>query len=385
MTVVEQAAASSARRDKYYRPELDWLRFLAFSLVFLFHALPLESDVYMDFGVNEHITSFLIIPLIRAGGHGVELFFVLSAYLISELLMRERERTGAVHVKSFYVRRILRIWPLYFFFALVVYPFDAALTGQHSSYYIALLFFVSNWHNVFVSPVLAPSAHLWTVSIEEQFYVVWPHVVRKATMRLFVAIMISMILIAVGWRTIYILSGIPDQFVVRSNTFMRIDMFALGGLLACYFHHRPAQVSKRARMTLLATALALYWAIGLDLSGGYEGSAPLWAYPFAGLASMACLAAFIGGPIRLQLAWPQRLMSYLGKISYGLYLWHNPAIWITHQIVPDDNTPDLHSLSVRLVFSATLTLIVSVVSYEVLEKPFLRMKRRFTFVESRPE
>lgn len=375
----------TAFSGRFYRPELDWLRFLAFSMVFFFHVVPAEPGPYIAMGVPVFFATYVLAPLVRGGGHGVELFFVLSAFLISELLMRERAQTGGVHIKAFYIRRILRIWPLYFVFIFIVFLYEIAHTDFPISYYVSLIFFVGNWYNVFYGVFFSATGHMWTVSIEEQFYVVWPHIVRHASLRRFVWIMVAMAIIAVALRSAYILLSVePDQFVVRSNTFMRLDVFAWGGLLACCFHGRDLHVGAGLRALFLSVSLMMYWAVGMEPSGGYQGYAPLWTYLFAGIGSALCISAFLARPARSRLGFPLKALSYLGKISYGLYLWHYPATWIAFNIY-DGYRADALTMVLRTSIAAAITLLVSVVSYEFLEKPFLRMKRRYTYVASRPE
>ena len=110
-------------RGSFYRPELDILRFGAFLLVFLHHALPHATIDYFtsDYGIFKQAAS-LLAGIARAGALGVDLFFALSAYLITELLLRERRSHGAIDIRAFYIRRILRIWPLYYFALLILSP-----------------------------------------------------------------------------------------------------------------------------------------------------------------------------------------------------------------------------------------------------------------------
>ena len=106
-----ESDATTLPRRRFYQPELDCLRFFAFFAVFIFHTFPHEADYYSA----RHIPfAALIASVSRAGSFGVDLFFLLSAYLISQLLLREKEAFGHVSLKAFYLRRILRIWPLYF-------------------------------------------------------------------------------------------------------------------------------------------------------------------------------------------------------------------------------------------------------------------------------
>src|SRR5215475_9058782 len=118
MTVVVEiprATTAPVRAERFYRPELDVLRFFAFLGVFIFHAAPRTMDFYNAAGYPQWL-SRLLIPTFGAGAYGVDLFFALSAYLITSLLLRERSATGTLDMRSFYLRRILRIWPLYLAF-----------------------------------------------------------------------------------------------------------------------------------------------------------------------------------------------------------------------------------------------------------------------------
>src|SRR5215467_6179305 len=123
------AAAAPARAERFYRPELDVLRFFAFLGVFIFHAAPRTMDFY-DRAGYPHWLSSLLIPTFGAGAYGVDLFFALSAYLITSLLLREREAAGKLDLRSFYVRRILRIWPLYLSFVAFAAITAMFLPGQ---------------------------------------------------------------------------------------------------------------------------------------------------------------------------------------------------------------------------------------------------------------
>ena len=133
-TVPAAAGVSTRGRSehsaRFYRPELDVLRFFAFLGVFIFHSAPRTMDFYNAAGYP-HWLSSLLIPAFGAGAYGVDLFFALSAYLITSLLLRERAATGALDLRGFYLRRILRIWPLYLAFVAFAAIFAALVPGQH--------------------------------------------------------------------------------------------------------------------------------------------------------------------------------------------------------------------------------------------------------------
>ena len=162
---VERAALPRGSKS-FYRPELDCLRFFAFLAVFVHHTMPRQIDFY----IAHHLPTALS-NVAYAGSFGVDLFFCLSAFLITELLLREKEEVGYLNVKAFYIRRILRIWPLYFAFVLFSFGLTFVDRNQHFSVSQLTMFLLlaGNWASAFtvISSVVAP---LWSVSIEEQFY-----------------------------------------------------------------------------------------------------------------------------------------------------------------------------------------------------------------------
>ncbi|MBV8729460.1 MAG: acyltransferase [Acidobacteriia bacterium] len=189
---MSQPAARRARA-RFYRPELDGLRFFAFFCVLLRHGAPIPTFAG---------------PLIQqCGSFGLSLFFFLSAFLITELLIRERENTGTVHLKAFYIRRILRIWPLYYVavaLAVIVgriWP-DPFWIGKFRLF--SMLFFFMNW----VPQIMyGPFTPLWSISVEEQFYAIWPAVASRGIRMLKIA---SFVLIADSIATLAI--GAPRHY-----------------------------------------------------------------------------------------------------------------------------------------------------------------------------
>lgn len=174
---VQPGEISQTRRaQSFYRPELDGLRFFAFFCVFIHHTLPTHIEFYLERHIpfGDFITS-----VAEAGRFGVDLFFVLSAYLITELLLREKENFGKVHLKSFYLRRMLRIWPLYFL-AIAIATFLPHIDSTQTfplRYVVAFLFLAGNWIVSFYDFPESVMNALWSVSFEEQFYLFWPAVI----------------------------------------------------------------------------------------------------------------------------------------------------------------------------------------------------------------
>lgn len=377
--------SGEVHQERYYRPELDCIRFLAFCMVFLLHGFAQDPTQYIELGVPKFLSEPLIVPLVSAGGYGVDLFFALSAFLITKLLLMERDRTGTIHVGPFYVRRILRIWPLYFAVIGAVTIFELGQNVNPAGYYAAHWFFVGNWYTVTWGLHHSLIEHMWSVSVEEQFYILWPLLMASLNTKHFASALVLIYASSNLLRGTLVYLAYPDPVPLWCNTFTHLDAFVVGGLLACVLHNRDIVLSAVIRAGFFLVAIAIYWQLGQYPFAGYFSIYPLWTYPLAAFASGLCiLAAIARRPTERIFLFP-KAVSYLGKISYGLYVFHIPAIHLARHISGAEDLPYDTTWFVRASVAAVLTLMASVASYELFEKPFLRMKRRFTLVTSRPE
>lgn len=293
----------------------------------------------------------------RAGALGVDLFFALSSYLITELLLREVQRTGRLDVRAFYVRRILRIWPLYFFALLVLAPlmrFADPSDTMPVSYTAAFLLLAGNWACALGGYPASSFALLWSVSIEEQFYLAWPWLVRTNAQRVMRAA-IGMLIVASATRVLLAMSGITHPGV-WCNTLARLDPIAAGALLSFVLR------GEIPRWSLLARAVVLWGGtlglLGVGGFGAHDGWGALATYPAAAAAAIAVLAGTLGMS-------GNPLLSYLGKISFGLYVFHAAVL----RVVPN------------ALIALPLTIAAATLSYRFLESPFLRLKERFARVD----
>src|SRR5882724_2112122 len=213
-TVAETISATAAvarnnsRLERFYRPELDVLRFFAFLGVFIFHAAPRTMDFYNAAGYPRWLTA-TIIPVLTSGAYGVDLFFALSAYLITSLLLRERATTGSLDLRGFYLRRILRIWPLYLSFVAFSALVSLLTPTQHLPlrYVVGYSLLAGNWIYTIYGLPASFAIPLWTVSIEEQFYLTWPLAFRKASLRRMLWIAVGVLVIANVVRVALAVSG----------------------------------------------------------------------------------------------------------------------------------------------------------------------------------
>jgi peptidoglycan/LPS O-acetylase OafA/YrhL len=383
------------RGGHFYLPTLDVLRFFSFVAVFVFHFAYLEGWTEFD---KHGMFSTLRSAFFNSGRFGVDLFFTLSAYLITELLMREKEAsaTRSIDLRAFYIRRILRIWPLYFAAVGGMFAISAAcrvLNLFHAMPKVgpALLLsevtFLLNFV-IAVNPAFDPGwmRHLWSISVEEQFYLIWPLVARKISRRNLWAVGLSLEALTSVLRLAAVLMGARGP-AIWYDTFLRLDSIACGILIAAFLDGRTDRsVLQGWQMPLLAAGVFLWIAGALCPMHNTTATAvaTMLAFPAAALGSGAFLLAAIAAANSLGRVWNSRLFIQGGRISYGLYVYHFPILMLV-------------SLELRHVLSGfallvgqpvlafALTVIVASMSYAWLETPFLRMKNRFQRTVSRAD
>jgi peptidoglycan/LPS O-acetylase OafA/YrhL len=367
----------SEKLPRYHRPELDVLRFFAFFMVFLSHVVPGDMAFFAQAHIPSTVADF-IISMSAGGAFGVDLFFTLSSFLITTLLLHEKEAYGGINVTSFYVRRMLRIWPLYFVFLLIIAPTVQYIVPDESmslKYIVAFSLMAGNWACVFWGYPHSASAPLWSVSIEEQFYLSWPLVMRRRVNHL-VIVALALLLVSTITRA-YLISHRAIHPQVWCNSLARLDPFACGALLAVYAQRKSIALSPQVRIILLCFAFATLTAVGHYED--FSGAKSLITYPAVTAACIAVILSALG--MQMTSGTPLvRAFAYLGRISYGLYVFHSMFIEIMG--VPLEHEP-LARLS-RTVAALIVTVATAAGSYHFLEKPFLQWKEQFARIKSRP-
>jgi peptidoglycan/LPS O-acetylase OafA/YrhL len=354
-----------------YRPELDALRFFAFLVVFAHHTNPAK---YRG-------SAGILLTMHAAGQFGVCLFFLLSAYLITDLLWREQARTGGIHLGAFYVRRILRIWPLYFLFLAggvvggMIWPKYAIEPGRLA----AFLLLAGNWYCAMFGFTVNPIAPLWSISVEEQFYVLMPPLARAGGKRALLAISGCAILVAYG-----VLAWLGDRqaspgVAVWANSLVQFQFFGAGCILGTLLHGSTPKIPTAMRGLMAVGGLVL-WLIAAHGGLAYLQPIPAMAlccnYLLTLLGTALLFLSFLG----MELAIPAPI-RYLGKISYGLYVYHQFVMLSVAQT--EKYWDGTLAKMVRGVVELLITIAIASLSYEYFEKPFLRLKERFTFIPSR--
>ncbi len=312
------------------------------------------------------------------------LFFALSAYLITELMLREKEQTGTVHMRAFYTRRILRIWPLYFAFIAFCFVLGEVHRKWHLAPGLIVAFsaLAGNWYLIHVA-VGGPVMPLWSISLEEQFYLIWPRVaknVSRATL-----FRVAMILLPFSLAAVFVLSRTGSTYYqIWWNSFAQIQFFAIGGLLALARNHWTPAWGAGFRAAMLCLGIALWLGASyfntLSLTGIRPPSCLVISYLLAGGGCVCLFLSCLGSPARW---WPKQLL-YLGKISYGLYVFHFLSLMMAHRLFRGHGQQFPFSEPLKDLLALGFALGFAAVSYKYLEKPFLALKEKFAFVKSRP-
>lgn len=362
---------------RLYLPELDILRFVAFTMVFLSHVANTST---IPAKTVPHWTVAAALSL----RYAVSLFFLLSAFLITLLLEAEIERNQRVHIKAFYVRRIMRIWPLYFLILLICTLLGKIYPDWHlsSSLILYFLFMAGNWW-LLAHPLDGPLISMWSISVEEQFYLLVPVVVGRFKQP-GLALM-SLLAIGASFGTLLWMgrTGYRFELGMRVNSFVEIQFFAAGTLLALAVRRFPWRASAPRRLLLLAvTLVTLPTSVYLfDVSIGTARDrlyAPLAGYALILVGCIALFLCFLG--LHVKPAFSP--IVYLGKISYGLYAYHLIVLGVLSRVWPGGSS--VHSVRlIKHLLAFLLTIGLAALSYKYFETPFLRLKKKFTFVASR--
>jgi peptidoglycan/LPS O-acetylase OafA/YrhL len=350
---------------------LDGLRCLAIVPVIWHHATPHPLDGVLGRG-----------PL------GVDLFFVISGFLITTLLLREQERTGTVALGAFYLRRSLRIFPLYYA-VLGAFVLHALLVREHGPVRDHFLrsvptyaTYTSNWFTDFEVPHAVVFSFAWSLATEEQFYLVWPWVIvaagalgrrrqgdqrQGAALALPALFMVTLVLLDQaterGWLAAVVPLGALATRMLRSIS----TPIGLGALLALGLRWPRTRAALTAILGRRASAPLAFGGLALIAIEG-------WPLLHAHLAMIALVGACVirpdhglRGPLEL------RPIAHVGVVSYGLYLVNVPVIVATRRALGPANESTLLVFGVGLAASVA----VATLTYHLLEAPFFRLRDRF--------
>ncbi|CAN5791759.1 acyltransferase [soil metagenome] len=391
---------------------LDALRFLAAFMVVAVHAF----DAWTGwFGIPPKFTNAeggwswigsQVNNFVHNLNFGVDIFFLISGFLITYLLIREKTEKKKVNIPAFFLRRILRIWPLYFFvIAICFFWFVPWLSPDYVRmkmeapivHYKPELFFYDNFFKISQIKTDAehvwsfPFAHFWSISIEEHFYLVWPFLVALVPIKRMPVVLILIIVGSTAFRAYAYYNVEEAWFTMYLNTLSRIDALAVGGLAAWWHYHHAfnLRVPFWGRMAFYAV---LIWMLTVDNVHDWSS---IFAVCFKKLIYLAMIGVammnFVFNPdIKIRLG-SNHVFNYLGRCCFGIYLWGNILLQIIIlKIYNSPSHPKLDWMIAHLgagkvywFIVISISLVVPVLSYELIEKPFMKLKGRFAIVKTR--
>jgi peptidoglycan/LPS O-acetylase OafA/YrhL len=343
-----------------YFAELDSIRFLAFLLIFIHHtnniSLPIVSDIQ------------------RIGWLGVDIFLCLSAFLLTRLLFSELQFSGKINLGKFYIRRILRIWPLYFgylFFILVITIALGIMQNDHFRF-LTLATFTDNVATaVYGYNRLLGTSHLWTISYEEQFYLILPFgvlLMTRLNSKWQLILLGSLISFGLLVRLFFMTGNVEySQPAVWVLPVTHFESIVAGVLLALYYDKLPGNASLLALLAILSFALLLILPLA---DTNYVNV--LISYLSAAVFSFSLVTLAVISDAKRLPWWLVRSTRYLGRISYGLYVFHLLCLTFVYHFSPFHN-PVFDNL-----LALIMCILVAVISFEVFEKRFLELKRRYS-------
>lgn len=368
--------------EKIYFGNLDSIRFIAATMVFLGHGI---SDSYNRLPDN---TLKNLLNLISSGATGVSIFFVLSGFLITYLLISEYELNAKIKLKNFYIRRILRIWPLYFAVTAISFMIYSSTTVIGISDRILYsLFFLANYVKCYYTGVMMPEAVTWSVSVEEQFYLFWPLIFVFLPYRFWLSMIILTIAGSVMFRIIYY----HDAVILYFHSFSVLLDLGIGGLFA-YLVKEHGKVraffertgTKSHLIFFLISFCLLYWNVKIfDFKYGHAIGR---LFISASIAFIITAQAITKSDSVLNLR-NFTFANRWGKYTYGMYLIHPIALTITGFLAAAVHLSkeNIVNAVIIAIIGFILTLLISRLSYTYFESRFLRLKDKFSVIKTREE
>jgi peptidoglycan/LPS O-acetylase OafA/YrhL len=384
-------AASSARvgirAGGSHIPALDGVRGLAILMVMFFHLYHVPHGAARVWVMGTKVSSF--------GQSGVDLFFVLSGFLITGILLDAKPT--AHYFRNFYARRTLRIFPLYYLVlvaaavATVLIP-NSPVHLPHGWAQLSLWLYVCNIPMALWGLDAPGLTHFWSLAVEEQFYLVWPAVVRFCSVRTIRVITIVAFFVALALRWWFAHPGTEaGAHAAFYFTLCRVDALAVGALLATFFRSELAMSRVRAwRTSVLIAAVVLAGASWVVLPKGDTGLGVIFKHSILALlfGAVLCVAADVHADTVLRRVFEQRWLRLLGKYSYGLYVYHGVFGYLFGTLMPIGTLAEklngaAAAIVVHLVVGMIVSFLVAYLSWHLYEAQWLKLKKYFEYREPR--
>ena len=341
--------------------------------------------------VTTHLSNFNLNPYILGvsedgspenyilGGQGVSMFFALSGFLITYLLLLEKEERNKINIRYFYIRRILRIWPLYYFF-IIICAIAIYLSGEkfNTTTWLLYIFYAPNIPFILNAciPVLA---HYWSLGVEEQFYLFWPWIVTKVKRKLewyILGYIVIIMILKIAAR--FCLPGHDQSYLYKFISVTRFQCMLIGALGATWYLKGNAMFLRICNNKI---AQLLAW--------GIIGAIAINKFHVASVTDSELISAItviiiIGQAMKANrlINLQTRVPDFLGKISYGIYVYHPLVIWGYSYLFANIGLAGFTKYVFIYGIVILTTVLVAYCSYTYFEKWFLKLKLNYSIVNS---
>ena len=352
------------QNNSIHLPGLNGLRAIAALSVMWSHTF---QSTFGDWGIKG-----FQLPVVA---DGVTMFFVISGFLITYLLLNEQEKSHDISIPQFYMRRILRIWPIYYVYMAIALTVTSTWNDSNIWYYC---FFGANIPFVLAAGIW-PIVHYWSIGVEEQFYLFWPWLVKgvrgKTSRLLTVAITLCAVWLICKWG-IYLVWGATTAYIFFAVT--RFDCMMIGAIGAILYFTRSGWFNRLIGNRIIGIACLLVLFFSQTWAGFVP--APIRTQVIA-LLALVCIMSQLHTPI---INLENRLCDFVGKISYGIYVIHPLLIFGLSFLYRNSGILLQETFAAILIYCliTAATILVAWLSYRFFESPFLRLKNRFAVVHS---
>jgi peptidoglycan/LPS O-acetylase OafA/YrhL len=355
-----------------YVKQLDSIRAIAVLLVIIWHWVPRTY----------------IISKLHTGGLGVDIFFVLSGFLISQILFDNRNKAESLNgpktnvLKNFYIRRILRIFPIYYLCILAIVLLNHRLgLAAGRKELLADITYTNNFYIYLNKAWTVASPHFWSLAVEEQFYLVWPLLMLFFPKKYLPAVIASFLLI--GITSQLMISDYEFGYVITSTC---LDCFGMGALLAFFLIYKPEQLTKFHKgLGILAIiglfVLALDWIYNLAITFGR------FIHAILSVWIISYILIYKDKKTALIRILSNKLLTNIGRVSYGIYLYHvlymliGYKFWGGHIFPYLTVIPSQYLAWIFLLVNFWILFFLAWLSWKLFEKPILSLKNRFQYQE----
>lgn len=360
-------------KSQVYLPGLNGIRAIAAVAVVISHITNMLNWFGLENRVNNEVYNY------KFGEFGVTIFFTLSGFLITFLILKEKEAIGTVKIKDFYIRRILRIWPLYYLILIIsiitILIFKINFLPKAIPYYI---FLAANIPFI-LHEALPLLAHYWSLGVEEQFYLVFP-TIAKLPNRKILKYSLLFILIYFGIKLLlYFMQKITgNQFVIyEAIMVLRFHIMSIGVVAAIFYYYKNEIFMA---ITTHKMAQILSWLCVLLLVINKFHISSVINHEFISIVTVCLIMGQITRSSFINLE--NKIFDFIGKISYGIYVIHMVLILYLSNFIGKLSGNVLNYILVYILVLAC-TIFFSWISYEFFEKKFLKMKEKYSIVKSR--